>query len=423
MLFKRRFLSKVNTKRKKRGLLASSERTLGITFVLSVLFHIVAIYTIPAVDLFSEGFEGPLSDMIVVDLVQEELSEGQPAIPPPPDNQFLASQPDSEPDMSPEEDLSQPSDDLLSNPDDAEITIPLPAEKDLEMETQYTLLANSGARDPEIEQLRKRPVKRDKPIQQKTPELPKSDKLPAEQKEFRPIAMERSLPLQPRRPSIAPTRVENSQKKNKPEEDLNFPLGAHRPEERQFSPEELPEKMFGVDKRPAKEMNREDMPASSPSFGGTSPVKRIGLNKGSEDDKNRLGIFAGDNFEVLEIKEITQDASIAEKKKETTLSEEETETAKNLDIHDQIEGPVKGRAIIYQPSPPEVDIVNEIEFKLKFWVLPDGTIGEVIPLKRGDAKLERVAIAYLKKWRFEPLSPEAPQRKIWGTIPIKFTAQ
>ena len=422
MLFKRRFLSKVNTKRKKRGLLASSERTLGITFVLSVLFHIVAIYTIPAVDLFSEGFEGPLSDMIVVDLVQEELSEGQPAIPPPPDNQFLASQPDSEPDMPPEEDLSQPSDDPLSNPNDAEITIPLPAEKDLEMETQYTLLANSGVRDPEIEQLRKRPVKRDKPIQPKSPELPKSDKLPAEQKEIRPIEMKRSLPVQPRRPSIAPTRVENSQKKNKPEEDLNFLLEAHRPEERQFSTEELPEKMLGFDKRPAKEMNRENMPASSPSFGGASPVKRIGLNKGNEDDKNRFGVFAGDNFEVPEIKEIVQDASIAEKKKETTFSEE-TETAKNLDINDQIEGPVKGRAIVYQPSPPEIDIVNEVEFKLKFWMLPDGTIGEVIPLKRGDAKLERVAIAYLKTWQFEPLSPEAPQRKIWGTIPIKFTAR
>jgi TonB family protein len=382
----------------------------------------VAIYTIPAVDLFSEGFEGPLSDMIVVDLVQEEISEGQPPIPQPPDNQFLASQPEQEPDMPSEEDTSQPSDDLLSDPDD-EISIPLPAEKDLEMETQYTLLANSGARDPEIEQLRKRPVKREKPILPKNPELPKPDKLPAEQKEFRPIEMNRPIPLQPRRPSIAPTRVENSQKKNKPEEDLNFPLEAHRPEERQFSTEELPEKMFGFDKRPAKEMNRENMPVSSPSFGGASPpVKRIGLNKGNEDDKNRFGIFAGDNFEMPDMKEIVQEASAAEKKKETTLSEE-AETAQNLKINDQIEGPVKGRTIVYQPSPPQVDLVNEIEFKLKFWVLPDGTIGEVIPLKRGDAKLERVAIAYLKKWQFEPLSPEVPQRKIWGTIPIRFTVQ
>jgi len=419
MLFKRRFLRKVNTKRKKRGLFSSSERTLGITFILSMLFHAGLMYTIPAVDLFSEGFEG---DMIVVDLMQEEFPGGQPVLPSPPDNQFLASQPDPEPELFPEEDSSQPSEDFNSNPDDDEITIPLPTEKNLEMETQYTLLTNPGTRDPEIGQLRKRPVKRDKLIYQKSPELPKPDKLPVEQKKLQSIEVKRPLPLQPRRPSIAPTRVGNSQKKKKPEEELLFPLEIHRQEERQISSEDLPEKMFGFGKRSAKEMNRENTLSSSPSFGVTSPAKRIGLNKEGEDDINRFGIFAGEKFEVPEMKEIIQEAAAAEKKKEVTFSEE-TETAKDLEINNQIEGPVKGRAIVHQPPSPQVDIINEVEFRLKFWVLPDGTIGEVIPLKRGDAKLERIAIAYLKKWQFEPLPSEVPQRKIWGTIPIRFTVQ
>lgn len=422
MLLKRRFLRKANTRKRKRGLFTSSDRTLGITFVFSILFHAGLMFTIPSVDLFSEGFEGSSSDMIIVDILQEEFSEGQPVIPPPPDNQFLASQPEPEPDINPEEDSSQPPEDTHPGPNDVEISIPLPPEKNLEMEPQYTLLANTGTRDPEIGQLRKRPVKRDEPIHQKSPELPKSDKLPVEQKKLQPIEMQHPLPLQPIRPSIAPIGNGNSQKKKKPEEELLFPLEIYQPEERQVSSEEPPEKMFGFSKRQTKEMNRENTPSSSPSFGAVSPVKRVGLNKKSEDDKNRFGIFAGEKFEVPEMKDIVQEVSAAEKKKEATFSEE-TETAKTLEINNQIEGPVKGRAIVYQPPPPQVDIVNAVEFRLKFWVLPDGTIGEVIPLKRGDAKLERIAIAYLKKWQFESLPSEVPQREIWGTIPIKFTVQ
>ncbi|MBD3308035.1 hypothetical protein GF348_16755 [candidate division KSB3 bacterium] len=90
----------------------------------------------------------------------------------------------------------------------------------------------------------------------------------------------------------------------------------------------------------------------------------------------------------------------------------------------QIEGPVHGRAIIYKPDPPQLsDIEDEVELQLKFWVLPDGTIGEVIPLKRGSTHLERIAVAYLREWRFEALPPDVPQENIWGTIPIVFRSQ
>jgi len=418
--FKRHFLSKVNIKIKKKGLFTSPDRILGITFVLSIVFHAGLICTLPAVDLFSEGLQGPLSDMIVVDFVQEEPSEGQPEVPQPIDNQFLASNP-TEPDMISEENPPQPLDDFDPNRNDVEMTIPLPKEKSLEMETQYTLLANSDAHDLEFEQLRKRPVKRDRPVQQKIPELPKSAKLPVKPKEPQPVETKRPLSLQRPKPSIAPTRIEK-QKKDKPEEDLHFPLEVHRPEERQSSTEDLPEKMFGFGKRPAKEMDRETTFSSTQiDVAPHSSKKRwIGLSKENEEDENRFGIFAGEIFELPKMKEMVQEAFAEEEKKEATLFEE-TETAKNLETNGQIEGPVKGRAIVYQPPPPQVDIVNEVEFRLKFWVLPDGTIGEVIPFKRGDAKLERIAISYLKKWQFKPLPPEAPQQKIWGTIPIRFT--
>ncbi len=412
MLFKLGFLNKVNTKKKAGYLSISSNRTLCITFVLSILFHVGLIYTIPAVDLFSEGWERTSSNMIVVDFIQEEIPEGQSETLQTPDNQFLASTPE-EP-----ENFETP---VVLDQNDVEITVPPPKDKSLETDAQYMLLANAVDRDPEIEQLRKRPVvKQDMPIQQKTPELPRSEKLLAEHERLQPET-KRILPLQYNKPSMSPIHAENSQKKDKPDEILHFPLEVHQFEKRHTFPENIPETRLGFGERPVKEI-RDTTFSSSPIdvTSQISKIRRVGLSKEDENDKNRFGIFAGEKFEAPHMKETIQDAFAAEKKEAVS---EETEAAKNLEMDSQIEGPVKGRATAYQPPPPQVDIENEVEFKLKFWVLPDGTIGEVIPIKRGDAKLERIAIEYLKKWQFEPLSPEVPQQKIWGTIPIRFTVR
>jgi TonB family protein len=87
-----------------------------------------------------------------------------------------------------------------------------------------------------------------------------------------------------------------------------------------------------------------------------------------------------------------------------------------------IEGPASRREVLYKPTwLPEVHIDVEVDIQLKFWVLPDGTVGEVIPLQRGDVRLERAAIEYLKNWRFTPVAPDTPQT--WGIIPIKYKLQ
>jgi len=84
-----------------------------------------------------------------------------------------------------------------------------------------------------------------------------------------------------------------------------------------------------------------------------------------------------------------------------------------------IEGPASERKVISKPARlPELQIDVEVTIRLKFWVLPDGTVGEVIPLQRGDVRLERAAIQYLKSWRFTPVSPDKPT--VWGIIPIKY---
>jgi TonB family protein len=85
-----------------------------------------------------------------------------------------------------------------------------------------------------------------------------------------------------------------------------------------------------------------------------------------------------------------------------------------------IRGPVSERRVVFQPPLPEVRLTAETEIELKFWVLPDGTVGRVIPLRKGDTQLEAIAISYLKQWRFEPLTTPGTPEEQWGTIPFKF---
>jgi TonB family protein len=85
-----------------------------------------------------------------------------------------------------------------------------------------------------------------------------------------------------------------------------------------------------------------------------------------------------------------------------------------------IRGPAGKRKILYKPEIPEVKIDREGEVELRFWVLPDGSVGSVLPLLRGDAELERIAINYMKQWRFNPLDEGGSTVEQWGTITVKF---
>lgn len=60
------------------------------------------------------------------------------------------------------------------------------------------------------------------------------------------------------------------------------------------------------------------------------------------------------------------------------------------------------------PQYPE-GVTKEIDVKLRFTILPDGTINNIIVLRKADATLERTAIEALKYWRFEPLAKNMKQ--------------
>lgn len=88
-----------------------------------------------------------------------------------------------------------------------------------------------------------------------------------------------------------------------------------------------------------------------------------------------------------------------------------------------MKGPLLTRKILERPKPPQVKVRMEAEIELTIYVLPNGTVDRVVPSVKGDTELERVAIQYLKQWRFAPVPKEQAQVEQWGTIPIKFKLQ
>lgn len=66
-----------------------------------------------------------------------------------------------------------------------------------------------------------------------------------------------------------------------------------------------------------------------------------------------------------------------------------------------------GQRKIYSFSLPEYPegVNKEIDIRLRFTILPDGTVGNIFPLIKADTRLENAAIHSLRQWRFEPLNP------------------
>ena len=80
----------------------------------------------------------------------------------------------------------------------------------------------------------------------------------------------------------------------------------------------------------------------------------------------------------------------------------------------------KGMRKIYSftlPQYPE-GVKKEIDVKLQFTILPDGTIGTIFPKIKADTRLENAAINSLRKWRFEALDPT--QKQVEQTAVIVF---
>jgi TonB family protein len=78
-----------------------------------------------------------------------------------------------------------------------------------------------------------------------------------------------------------------------------------------------------------------------------------------------------------------------------------------------------GNRVVLQKHLPKFPkgVKTSATIKIRFTVLPDGTVGKIIPLQKADPRLERAAMDALRKWRFNPLNDDT---EMVGTIPLSF---
>jgi TonB family protein len=107
-------------------------------------------------------------------------------------------------------------------------------------------------------------------------------------------------------------------------------------------------------------------------------------------------------------------------RREAAPTRPSTLTLPSPQVTSLIKGPASERQVIFQPPPPNVTVESESEIELRFWILPNGAVGRVVPVKKSDPRLEALVVNYLRHWRFTPLPPDALQDEQWGIIPFKF---
>lgn len=69
---------------------------------------------------------------------------------------------------------------------------------------------------------------------------------------------------------------------------------------------------------------------------------------------------------------------------------------------------------------PDYNAQVEAEIRVRFQVKPNGTVGQVIPLKKMNPELEKEIYRTLRSWRFDRLPSGMPQQAQWGTITFRF---
>jgi len=87
----------------------------------------------------------------------------------------------------------------------------------------------------------------------------------------------------------------------------------------------------------------------------------------------------------------------------------------------QIEGQAASRVVTYKiiPEYPE-NLQTQAVIKISFTVLPNGHVGEVIPIIKANAQLEKITLDAFRQWRFNALPADASQRVEKGIITFRY---
>ncbi|MFH2145560.1 MAG: TonB family protein [Candidatus Omnitrophota bacterium] len=159
-----------------------------------------------------------------------------------------------------------------------------------------------------------------------------------------------------------------------------------------------------------------DKPAI-PGIAGKEKDTQIVTFKKNESGQKKFDEPAIPGKENLPLSELSKKASPEPKAKGL-------ETKQFVVIEDIASAPK--RSIMYKPELPACpdwagDSTGNFELKLKFLILPDGSVGKVEKLiSSGYPELDEIGMRYMRKWHFIALPKNAAKNEQWGEIKLIF---
>jgi protein TonB len=142
-----------------------------------------------------------------------------------------------------------------------------------------------------------------------------------------------------------------------------------------------------------------------------------------------------DEVELPAAKNPDEENVVAETKKEETKEPEQTDLLNKSEEdyyglgdgsfgYDIDFGGKRVRKVYSYNIPPYPEGVSkEIDVRLRFTILPDGSVGSIFPLIKADSRLEEAAIKSLRQWRFEPLTGNQRNQTQTAVIIFPFRLQ
>jgi protein TonB len=158
-------------------------------------------------------------------------------------------------------------------------------------------------------------------------------------------------------------------------------------------------------------------------------IKKVVKKKNVKKKKDEVAVPKVKNSDMTN--EVTSPPR--EKKKEVKKVVEKKETSKGRDETGIGEGKLgfeldfggKGKRKIYSYSIPSYPpgVSKEIDVKLRFTIMPDGSVGRIFPIRKADTRLEAAAISSLRQWRFEALPSTQDMKPQSAVITFPFRLQ
>ena len=152
-------------------------------------------------------------------------------------------------------------------------------------------------------------------------------------------------------------------------------------------------------------------------FGNIGKSNSSGAIKKIEPQKEIIKEKTKNKIEIPKVKNIDENNKVAITKTDKVVEkvvekQHEIVSNKNEGVEEgkgnfgfELDFGGKGQRKIYSYTIPDYPpgVSKEIDVKLQFTIMADGSVGRIIPIQKADTRLEAVAMNSLRQWRFEAL--------------------